>query len=568
MEEQTRPTEEKIEALWETAARRGMSRRRFLSLLAVGGAGAVLAACTDDEEVDDTTTTDTEGEAEEAEEEEEEAEAAARNIHKPIPDRWFIRHGETNVETRFEVMSWQEYHTPNALFFVRSHDATPEIDIEEWRLEVTGDGIENELSLTYDDILALPAVTITRFLECTGNGRSFFEEFVDQPGQGSQWKLGAYGIADWTGVRLRDVLEMAGLKNDAVDVMPIGLDEPRIERPLPVEKALEDESILAYMMNGDLLPPDHGFPLRALVPGWGGISSIKWVGEINVSTEPIWTDKNTNAYVMIGPDYEEPEGPPKGPPTDEQIMKSAVALPWPATIPPGPQEIVGYAWSPHGTISGVEVSLDDGETFEQAELEGPNEPMAGTRWRFAFDAQDGEMTITTRASDDQGNTQYPISEQTWNELGYLFGAMVPHPVTVSSEEATGNGDGATTTTTAAAAATTTTAAAQNGANGAAGGATAGQLAQAGRTVFDAECVRCHGEQGEGVTAPALIGTSLARFRTGTGLMDYIRRTMPADRPGSLSQQQAFEVTVYVLLENGHVEEDEQLTQEDLGEIQL
>jgi sulfane dehydrogenase subunit SoxC len=565
MEQRIQRGQEQVEALWARASRGGMSRRRFLSLLAVGGAGAVLAACTDDAE-DEATTTTAEGAEPTEPADEDEEEAVARNIHKPIPDRFFIRHGETNAETRFEAMSWQEYATPNALFFVRSHDATPEIDIDEWRLEVTGDGIENELSLSFDDILAMPSVTITRFLECTGNGRSFFEEFLEQPGQGSQWKLGAYGIAEWTGVRLRDILEMAGLREEAVDVMPTGLDEPGIERPLPVDKALEDDSILAYKMNGDLLPPDHGFPLRALISGWGGISSIKWVGSITVSTEKIWVDKNTNSYVLIGPDYEDVEGPPPGPPTDEQVMKSAIALPWPARLAPGRQEITGYAWSPTGTISAVEVSLDDGNTFEQAQLEGPNEAMAGTRWRYAFDAQEGEMTVTVRATDDQGNTQPPLSEQVWNELGYLFEAAVPHPVTVSSEETTTTtAAAAATTTTAGAAATTTTA----GGNGASGGErTAGELAQAGRTVFDNECARCHGEQGEGVTAPALIGTSLTRFRTGTGLMDYIRRTMPADRPGSLSQQQAFEVTAYVLLENGQVEEDQPLTQQSLAEIQL
>lgn len=550
-------SERQVEALWAKAERRGMSRRRFLSLLAVGGAGAVLAACTEDAEETTTTAAAQETTTTLAEQE---AEAAARNINKPIPEKFFIRHGETNVETRFEVMARQEYRTPNALFFVRSHDATPEIDLESWRLEVTGDGIENELSLTYDEILAMPSVTITRYLECTGNGRSFYETFLEQPGQGSQWKLGAYGIAEWTGVRLRDILEMAGLREDALDVMPTGLDEPGIERPMPVEKALADDTILAYMMNGDLLPPDHGFPLRAMVPSWGAISSIKWVGSITVSTEPIWVDKNTNAYVMIGPDYEDPEGPAKGPPTDEQVMKSAIALPWPATLAPGNQEIVGYAWSPNGAIAGVEVSLDDGATFAPAQLEGPNEPQAGTRWRFAFEAQEGEMTITCRATDDQGNTQPPLTEQTWNELGYLFGATVPHPVTVNAQSTSTTG--AATTTTAAAATTTTAA------DGATGQSTAGQLAANGRTVFENECVQCHGDQGQGVTAPALIGVSLSRYRNAEGLMGYIQRTMPADDPGSLSGQQALEVTAFVLVENGVVEDDQQLTLEDLATIDL
>ncbi len=198
---------------------------------------------------------------------------------------------------------------------------------------------------------------------------------------------------------------------------------------MPVAKAMADDTILAYMMNGDILPIDHGFPARVVAPGWVGVASIKWVGKITVSEKPLFVDKNTNSYVLIGPDYT-PQAPAKGQPLNENIMKSAIALPWPATLKAGQQKIVGYAWSPKGKISKVDVSLDGGKTFQPATLTGQNIERAGTRWEFTFDAKPDLTTITPRATDDQGNVQYDISQQKWNEQGYVFGAMVPHPVKV------------------------------------------------------------------------------------------------------------------------------------------
>ncbi|MFC1846401.1 hypothetical protein ACFLYM_03165, partial [Chloroflexota bacterium] len=131
----------------------------------------------------------------------------------------------------------------------------------------------------------------------------------------------------------------------------------------------------------------------------------------------------------IGPDYP-PQSPTKGPVITTQLVKSACCLPWPATLKSETQKIIGYAWSPFGKIAEVEVSIDNGKTFRPAALVGPNIERAGTRWEFTFDAKPGNITITPRATDDQGNTQYDISEQKWNQKGYLFGAMVPHPVTV------------------------------------------------------------------------------------------------------------------------------------------
>jgi hypothetical protein len=290
--------------------------------------------------------------------------------------------------------------------------------------------VANPFTLTYDDLLKLPATTVTRYVECAGNGRSFYDSLLNNPAQGGQWHLGAYGIAEWTGVRLSELLTRAGINSSSFDVMPWGLDSTQVRRPMPVDKAMADDTILAYMMNGDLLPLDHGFPARVLVPGWVGVANVKWVNKINVSTTPQTSDWNTKLYVLVGPDYQ-PQPPALGPAVSEQVMKSALCLPFPATLKPGSQKVVGYAWSPSGKIVKVDVSLDGGVSFQPATLTGPNIERAGTRWEYTFNAQLGNMTITPRATDDQGNVQYDVSQQKWNQQGYIFGAMVPHPITVS-----------------------------------------------------------------------------------------------------------------------------------------
>jgi len=201
---------------------------------------------------------------------------------------------------------------PNSFFFVRNHSATPLIDVKNWRLSIEGNGVSNPFTMNYDDLLKMPSTTVIRYVECAGNGRSFYDTLLKRPAQGTQWHLGAYGIAEWTGVRLSDILNRAGIKSTAVDVMPVGLDSTAVERPVPVAKAMEDDIIVAYFMNGDIIPPDHGFPARVLVPGWVGVNSVKWVGKITVSETPIRTEKNTTTYVLIGPDYTPPASPALG----------------------------------------------------------------------------------------------------------------------------------------------------------------------------------------------------------------------------------------------------------------
>jgi DMSO/TMAO reductase YedYZ molybdopterin-dependent catalytic subunit len=271
---------------------------------------------------------------------------------------------------------------------------------------------------------------VTRYIECAGNGRSFYQTFLNKPAQGGQWKLGGWGVAEWTGVALAEILDRAKVKKSAVEVLPIGLDKPRVRRPIPLSKALEDDTMVVYAMNGDVLPIDHGFPARLLVPGWVGVNNVKWLGTLAVTTQPNWVDWNTGLYVMIGPDYQT-QPPAKGPPVTQQVMKSAIALPWPASLKAGPQKITGYAWSPVGKIGKVEVSADGGNTWMATTLLDPNVERAGVRWQLDYTAKAGDTSLMPRATDDHGNVQPSIAQQKWNQQGYLFGAAVPHPITVS-----------------------------------------------------------------------------------------------------------------------------------------
>ena len=414
--------EEQKEALWQKARATGMTRAQFLLLLAGSGAAAVLAACTPGT----TTTTTTSSPAPTTT-----PSAPARLVDEPVPPQFFNPIGGGNYEMNFAVMANRTYAMPNSFFFVRDHTSTPIIDIAKWSLSIEGDGVASPFSFNYDDLLKMPTTTVTRYVECAGNGRSFFAGLLNNPAQGGQWHLGAYGVAEWTGVRLSELLTRAGISSSAFDVMPWGFDSTQVRRPMPVAKATADDTILAYMMNGDLLTLDHGFPARVITPGWVGVANTKWVDKITVSTTPQYSDWNTKLYILIGPDYQ-PQPPGLGPPVSEQVMKSALCLPFPATLKSGRQKVVGYAWSPFGKVTNVDVSLDGGSTFQPANLTGPNIERAGTRWEFSFSAQPGDMTITPRAADDQGNVQYPASEQKWNQQGYLFGAMVPHPVTVTA----------------------------------------------------------------------------------------------------------------------------------------
>jgi len=279
---------------WQAGEASGFSRRTFLALTAAVGSALFgpEAASAD----------------------------AGSPIVKPLPPELFTVFG-TNAEMRWSAMRDQGYLVPVDRFFVRDHTSTPLIDADTWRLTVDGAGLRGgpvELSLA--DLRRLPSETAIAAIECAGNGRSFFTTQQGQTVTGTAWKLGAIGVAHWRGVRLSTVLKRAGLSGRAVDVMPSGLDPNYVtggvdlgpvRRPLPIGKALHDV-LLAYEMNGEPLLPDHGHPVRLIVPHWIGISSIKWVGRIEVSDQPQFSPWNTQFYRLFGPGY--PADGQQGPP--------------------------------------------------------------------------------------------------------------------------------------------------------------------------------------------------------------------------------------------------------------
>jgi DMSO/TMAO reductase YedYZ molybdopterin-dependent catalytic subunit len=326
-----------------------------------------------------------------------------------------------NAETRWEALAGTGYLTPNEKFFVRSHAPTPRIDADAWRLRVDGPGVRREVDLGYEDVLRLPAVTVTRALECAGNGRAFFGEEQSREAPGLPWRLGAVGVAEWTGTPMRAVLERAGVKPSARDVMAESLDAVRMRRPLPVEKAMGD-ALLVYAMNGEELPPDHGYPVRVIVPGWAAVASVKWVGRLHVAEERLYSPWNTEDYVLTGGSF----GRERIPLTSQGI-KSALEMPWPARLGRGPQEIRGRSWSGAGAISRVGYSVDGGP-WREAKLFGPNVAGAWARWAFRWDASPGLHEVKVRAVDKTGRAQPDAVG--WNDLGYLYDGVVGHPVEV------------------------------------------------------------------------------------------------------------------------------------------
>ncbi|GIH25954.1 sulfite oxidase [Acrocarpospora phusangensis] len=343
-------------------------------------------------------------------------------IVKPLPHDLFIVHG-ASAEMRWEAMRGQGYHVPNDRFFVRNHTTTPLIDVRTWRLRLHGDGLRAPRSFRYEDLLALPATTRDVAIECAGNGRSFFATQQGTPATGTQWRLGGIGVARWRGVKLSTLLKLAGIAPDAVDLLPTGLDGEYVEdgvnhghvrRPLPVRKAMADV-LVAYEMNGETLPPDHGFPARLVVPGWAGISSIKWLGGIEVARRELTSPWNTGLYRLDEP-------------LTTQVVKSAFELPWEARLEAGRQHILrGRSWSGRGHIARVEVSVDGGRSWRRAYTR--RTVAAWTPWHFAWcPATPGPYRLMARATDETGATQ--PEHAAYNPNGYLFDAVVEHPVTV------------------------------------------------------------------------------------------------------------------------------------------
>jgi len=348
----------------------------------------------------------------------------------------FVVHGNS-LETPLETQT--SYLTPNENFFVCNSGSTPVIDAKDYSLHVHGDGISRALMLTYDDLLAMPQRTVAALLECAGNNRAFFrdvqgETLEARPGTTELiWSTGAVGMAEWSGVSLKDVLKMAGVKPEAIQACPQGSEvdscEGHIRMPLPIEKAMDSDTLLALKMNGKPLPADHGFPVRVLVPGWIGAYSVKWVEDIEVSSKPIWVRRNTESYVLEGEMWPPSQyTPANGKRITALNIKSTLALPLPAKLSVGRHLIHGYARSSGSRICRVEWSDDGGQEWINAELFGKNEPYGWVRFKFNWEATKGNRVLMTRAEDETGVRQ-PATIP-FNAGAYLYNAIHPHSVNV------------------------------------------------------------------------------------------------------------------------------------------
>src|SRR3981081_2620410 len=268
-----------------------------------------------------------------------------------------------NLEMPFDQLD--DFITPAELFYIRSHFPTPQLDPVSYRLAIAG-AVRSELRLSYADIRAMPSRTSCATLECAGNSRVF----LGPPVSGAQWELGAVGNAEWTGVPLSVLLESAGLADDVCEIILEGADrgvpkeEPKppglisYARSIPRARAMEPDVLIAYQMNGQDLTPDHGYPLRAIVPGYYGMSSVKWLTDIVAATQPFQGYWQTSDYGY----WDDSEGIPVRRPLAEMKLKSQIARPriYERLDPRLPHPNFGAAWAGDTDVTDILISLDAG----------------------------------------------------------------------------------------------------------------------------------------------------------------------------------------------------------------
>jgi sulfane dehydrogenase subunit SoxC len=308
--------------------------------------------------------------------------------------------------------------TPVGLHYLLIHYDIPAVDDASWRLSVGG-AVGRPLELSLAEVRARPAVTRTVTLECAGNGRARLSPRpISQP-----WLVDAVGTAAWTGTPLAPLLAEAGLSPDAVDVVFTGADhgiergvEQDYARALPLAAALAGDALLAYEMNGAPLPPQHGAPLRLVVPGWYGMAQVKWLSGISVLDRPFEGFQNAVAY-RIKVDSGEAGEPVT------RILPRALMIPpgYPdfmsrtRFVAAGEHLLAGRAWSGWGPVDRVEVSTDSGLSWADAELGALGDPYAWRSWRHPWTATPGTYQLLARATDRAGHVQ-PV-EQPWNRQG-------------------------------------------------------------------------------------------------------------------------------------------------------
>ena len=312
--------------------------------------------------------------------------------------------------------------TPTEHFYVRSHMGIPAVDASTFALKIGGE-VNSAIALSLDELKKMPAVTVTTTLECAGNGRSFFQPAV----AGVQWEKGAVGTARFTGVRMSEVLKKAGVKTGALNVEMHAADRPpgsmpAFVRQVPMAKAMHADTILAWDMNGQPIPQVHGAPLRAIIPGWEGAYSIKWVNQLNLlakDTDSFWYVtgyRYPNRRVAPGAAVDAKDMEP----LMGLAVKSLITTPASgAALAPGKVTVGGFAWAGENEITKVDVSIDSGASWQAARLTGEKAPFAWRRFEHEFAATKPQSyLILSRATDAKGNMQPAVAQ--WNPSGYLW----------------------------------------------------------------------------------------------------------------------------------------------------
>ena len=349
-----------------------------------------------------------------------------------------------NLEFQFATLA--DWLTPVDQYYVRSHFPTPDIHLEDWRLKVSG-CVETELSLSLDDFRTLPAATLGAVMECAGNGRVFYEPARE----GLQWQSGAVGNAEWGGVLLRDLLQRAGLRVGAREVLLIGADRGVVDggkktaspgpiafaRSLSLDKALSDSTLLATSMNGETLTSEHGFPLRAVVGGWFGMAWVKWLTEIRVVDRPFLGYWQGRDYFR----WDRSLGEPMLVPLDEMMIKSQIARPVNgAVLQAGqPVRIFGAAWSGEVPLAAVDLCAGDGLGWRATALLQPEARYGWRFWEHSWTPPaPGIYQLRSRARDADGREQ--PEKQHVDYESYVANWIVPVEVRVGAGSGAPAGD--------------------------------------------------------------------------------------------------------------------------------
>ena len=329
--------------------------------------------------------------------------------------------------------------TPDEHFYIRNHfSEIPDLNKSTWRLVVNGE-VHNPLSLSFDDVLAMPSKELVVTLECAGNSRAY----VTPPAEGLGFRHGAVSTARWKGVPLPLLLDKAGLRSAARDIVFKGADYGEEEeegvafnldyrRSLPLDRTLHPDTLLAYEMNGEALTPAHGYPVRLIVPGWYGMASVKWLVNIEVWDRPFDGFFQQRRYVVISEGIDSLDREP----VRTLKVKSLMTRPRHGeVIQQGPFTIRGLAWSGNGEITKVEVSTEGGCSWQQATLLGEPTPNAWRLWEVDWHAsRPGHYILMVRATDSSGDVQ-PASIM-WNFRGYANNSIHTIAVEVPNQRTT------------------------------------------------------------------------------------------------------------------------------------